>query len=127
MNIDRDTIKQFREDFEKAMIKLEKKYDVTIKLGSIRYDNESFKSKIEANVNKSDAEKAEDEKRMFESLCDKFGFLPSDYLNSFSHSGMNIELYGFDTRKKKYPCMLREIGGTKLMKANTSFVKNMIR
>lgn len=127
MEINRDTLKQFRSDFAKAVKKLEKEYDVTISLGNIKYTSDSFSSKIEVAINKSDAEKANDEKRMFESLCDRYGFLPSDYLNSFSHNGMNIELYGFDTRKKKYPCMLREIGGTKLMKASSSFVKTMFK
>ena len=41
-------VKQFRDDFQNAVLELEKKYGVTIKLGTLTYDATSVRGKMTA-------------------------------------------------------------------------------
>ena len=41
-------VKQFRDDFQNAVLELEKKYGVTIKLGTLTYDETSVRGKMTA-------------------------------------------------------------------------------
>jgi hypothetical protein len=47
-NINSNTLTQFRKDFTEAMLKLEEEYGVTIKLGTLTYDESSFRGKMSA-------------------------------------------------------------------------------
>ena len=47
--IDRQTLDNFRQDFEKAMEALEKQYGFIIDLGSITYSATSFYGKLEVH------------------------------------------------------------------------------
>lgn len=42
------TVKNFRNDFQNAVLELEKKYGVTIKLGTLTYDETSVRGKMTA-------------------------------------------------------------------------------
>ncbi len=43
-------VKQFRDDFQNAVLELEKKYEVTIKLGTLTYDSTSVRGKMTALI-----------------------------------------------------------------------------
>lgn len=60
MVINKTSLNNFRADFEEAMKGLEEKYGVDIDLGNIRYDDDSFRSKIEV-ANKGVTENREKE------------------------------------------------------------------
>ena len=46
MEINDNNLYAFRDDFEKAMLDLQEKYDVTISLGRITYGDERFSAKV---------------------------------------------------------------------------------
>jgi hypothetical protein len=50
MELDRKGLQQFREDFDKAVEKLEKKYGMSIELGNIRFNGTELRSKLTATV-----------------------------------------------------------------------------
>ena len=50
MAINKETVEQFRADFNKAMEELEEKYDLTINLGTISYWKDHFTAQLEANA-----------------------------------------------------------------------------
>ena len=50
MKLDKQGLQQFREDFDKAVEKLEKKYGMSIDLGNIRFDGTELRSKLTATV-----------------------------------------------------------------------------
>ena len=50
MELDRKGLQQFREDFDKAVEKMEKKYGMSIDLGNIRFNGTELRSKLTATV-----------------------------------------------------------------------------
>ena len=50
MELNKKVLQQFREDFDKAVEKLEKQYGMTIDLGNIRFDGKELRSKLTATV-----------------------------------------------------------------------------
>ena len=50
MKLDRKGLQQFREDFDSAVKKMEKKYGMSIDLGNIRFDGTELRSKLTATV-----------------------------------------------------------------------------
>ena len=50
MGLDKKGLQQFRNDFDKAVEKLEKQYGMTIDLGNIRFNGTELRSKLTATV-----------------------------------------------------------------------------
>ena len=50
MKLDRKGLQQFREDFDSAVKKMEKKYGMSIDLGNIRFNGTELRSKLTATV-----------------------------------------------------------------------------
>ncbi len=48
--LNKQKVKSFRGDFEKAVTQLEKQYGVTISLGTIRFDSQELRAKMTAKV-----------------------------------------------------------------------------
>ena len=48
--LNKQKVKGFRSDFEKAVTQLEKDYGVTISLGTIRFDSQELRAKMTAKV-----------------------------------------------------------------------------
>lgn len=100
-----EQFKQFRADLKAAVKELEKKYEVLIEPKKIKYDENSFDLNITVTKNEEgiDVEKLE-----FEKYCGLYGFEKQDYLKTFTISGREYELYGFNPRAKSQPCLIRD-------------------
>ena len=48
--MDKQTIREFRDDFDSAIAKLEKQYNMSIDLGNIRFNSEGLKAKLTATI-----------------------------------------------------------------------------
>lgn len=94
-------------DIKEALEAVEKKHNVSIKLGTLRYSSTSFNVKIEGLINTEDksGEKAE-----FDRLCRAFGLTSEDYKKTFSYKGKTFELIGFNIKARKYPYVAKEVG-----------------
>lgn len=98
----------FGADFQKAIEELEKKYELSIKLGNISYDNTGFNAKIA--VVKTDSK--EDYKKLdFEKYCGYFGFEPEHYRQTFVANGHTLALVGFNPKAPKNSCLIEDEGG----------------
>lgn len=105
MEINKQTLKNFREDFKEVVKALEEKHNCKVELGNISYGEDRFTSKVtvlDASVSKEDREKTE-----FEKYCGAFGFEKSDYLKEVTINGEVHELYGFKTKASKNTCKIR--------------------
>jgi hypothetical protein len=99
----------FRADFQKAIEELEKKYELSIKLGNISYDNTGFNAKIA--VVKTDSK--EDYKKLdFDKYCYAFGFSPEHYRQTFVASGRKFALVGFNPKAPKNGCLIEGEDGS---------------
>ena len=57
----RQNVKEFRGDFEKAVAQLEKDYGVTISLGTIRFDAQELRAKMTAKVGDAPVKASKDD------------------------------------------------------------------
>ena len=102
-----EIFKQFRTDFKLAIAELEKKYDISIKLGNISYKSAEFTSKITAV--KNDVYPFTDEAEHFKVVYAVYG-LELDMLDkTFVANGKTLKFVGVDGRKKKFPCICIDI------------------
>jgi len=109
-----------RDEMNLALAKIAQKYDVSMKVGNITYDELGFTAKVEAkhnSVNGMSIEEAE-----FRNYCYQFGFSPAEYKMCVCYDGVEYALVGFFPKGRKYTCKLRTLDG-KEMKATTDFVR----
>ena len=59
--LNKQKVKGFRSDFEKAVAQLEKDYGVTISLGTIRFDSQELRAKMTAKVGDAPVKASKDE------------------------------------------------------------------
>jgi hypothetical protein len=59
--LNKQKVKGFRSDFEKAVTQLEKDYGVTISLGTIRFDSQELRAKMTAKVGDAPVKVSKDE------------------------------------------------------------------
>ena len=127
MNINPNELDRFRKDFKETIAALQDKYDVTISLGGITYNENEFSAKMTVK-NGRDAE--EIERKDFDRDVWKFehiGFRPGMYRRVFI--GVNDRRYaiiGFNTRAKKYPLNIVDINSGELRRSGTGFVKEIV-
>lgn len=109
----------FRRDLEEATKELQRKYQVKIKAGSISYSDLSFDLKLKVT---KDEEGLDVEKINFEKYCELYGFTKNDYGRTFTISGNDYELYGFNPRAKSQPCLIRDCRTGKTYKCDTTYL-----
>ena len=59
--LNKQKVKGFRGDFEKAVAQLEKDYGVTISLGTIRFDSQELRAKMTAKVGDAPVKASKDD------------------------------------------------------------------
>ena len=97
--IDRQTLDNFRQDFEKAMEALEKQYGFIIDLGNITYSATSFYGKLEVHEGDSRDDLNEQE---FKTYCKMYGLDPEDYDRRFAYGGKDYIIIGIRPSKRLY-------------------------
>ena len=127
MNINPNELARFRADFKKAVEDLQEKYDVTISLGPISYNEDEFSAKMTVD-NGRDPEAIE--RKDFDKNVWKYehlGFTKGMYRRIFlAANGGKYAIVGFNTRAKKYPLVVADIHDGKLLRASAGFVKAVL-
>lgn len=127
MNINPNELTRFRADFKKMAEELQEKYDVTISLGSISYNEDEFSAKMTVN-NGRDPEAIE--RKDFDKNVWKYehlGFTKGMYRRIFlAANGARYAIVGFNTRAKKYPLIVADIHDGRLLRAGAGFVKEVL-
>ena len=117
MEINTQSLKIFREDFQKAVSDLEKKYGVIIKLGNITYSDIMFHARVD--VKNRDALDEIDEREFDRNVYryTHLGFQEGMYRRIFIGKGNEYyAILGFNPRSKKIPLkVVRVRDGVKLL------------
>lgn len=113
MEMNKENLGKFREDFAKLNQAIELKYGVAISLGNISFNSESFTTKITVINNENGIEDTDRVK--FNSECKYFGFQESDYKRKFTteNSSRVFTLIGFKRANRKYPIIGVSDNGTR--------------
>ena len=103
MEINNQTLTEFRHDFEQAMKSLEEKYNITVELKKITYAANSFKSTIEARkVGLNDAE--------WNWYCGEYGLKAEDLGKMFLYNHKWYKIVGIK-RGVKFPIQTQREDG----------------
>ena len=104
MAINKETVEQFRADFNKAMEELEEKYDLTIKLGTISYWKDHFTAQLEANAGRDPEQiaRAAFDRNVWKVA--EFGVKEGMYMRIFvGRDKRRYALTGINTKASRYP------------------------
>lgn len=110
MIINKDTLKQFRRDFNNVVQELENDYGIKIELNKISYSENSFTGNIEV-VNKIAGKSADQVK--FEECCYRYHLKPTDYGSKFTYNHKDFILVGINTKAREYPIIGMGENGTR--------------
>lgn len=109
--INKDTLKIIRADIDNALISVGEKHGLSLKIGSIKYSDESFDAKLVAQLAKIGD--VSTEKALFERFCESYGFAKDDYLRTFQHKGQPYVLIGFKPSSPKYSLICKNTANGK--------------
>lgn len=99
--MEKATLKLIREDINKALEEVAKKYDMTMKLGNISYDELGFTGKVLAQLNEIDGKQPSQVN--FEKYCELYGLQATDYNKEFNRNGKTFIVKDIKTTSRKYP------------------------
>ena len=126
MEINKNTLTEFRRDFKEAVAGLEEKYGVTISLGSISYSENDFTSKLTVN---NGHDKDDIAQREFDRDVWKYAHLglgKGMYKRIFiGLDGNRYAILGFNTKAPKYPLIIRNIRESTVVRAPEGFIKEL--
>ena len=111
MQMTKQNFKAFREDFKSAVADLEKKYGVTMKIGSISYSDNAFSTKLSVvnGTSATDAERNEFEQNVY--AVSIYGLTVKDYGREFASPRGTFTLVGVKPRAQKNPLIIRSKDG----------------
>jgi hypothetical protein len=101
--IDKPMLKNFRIDFDIAMKELQKKYGVSVSLGSIKYSPDMFTGKITGAVVNKGSTGLSVEAITFQKHAKAYGLDPSDLNRKFYSGGKEFTIIGLKPSAHKYP------------------------
>lgn len=121
--MDKQTIKSIRKDIDKELETVAEKYGIHLELGNIRYDDNSFKAKLNGvEVNGDPTDKDAKFKAEFAKHAQRFGFAPSDFNKEFKRGDKVFQIKSFKPRAHKYPVLAEEKNTGKMYKFATQMV-----
>ena len=127
MEITINNLKAFREDYKKAVSVLEEKYDVTINIGNITYEEERFSAKMTVkNGRDPDTIKRAD----FDAdvwRYEHLGLRPGMYNRIFiGNDGEKYAIQGFNTRAHKHPIKMLRLSDEAPRVAGEKFIREFL-
>ena len=111
MEFNKETLNQFRGDFNSAIKSLQEKYGITIQMNSIRYDDNGFQSKLTVvNSDSVDENSKVNPKWKTDFLRNTYslGFKPEDFGKVVKYQGKTGKIAGAQPRK---PNLIVELQG----------------
>lgn len=100
MEINKNTLHDFRQDFKTVISSLEEQYGVNINIGNITYNEHKFTTKVEV-VNSGCEEQML--KEDFEINAKFYGLKPSDFGKTFTSNGKVFTITQIKTKNRTYP------------------------
>jgi len=127
MDINKQTLKQFRVSFAKAVMSLEEEYEVKVNMRNISFGDVSFTAKVEVTNGANPEEVA---RNSFEQDLKNYGtcfpeITIKHFENGLLYRGNQIKIVGFKPRSPKYPIIYKQNG--KQFKASYESIKMFLR
>lgn len=121
MKINKETLKEFRSEFQSLALALDEKYGVKITIGNIRFSETDFKTTMTVK-NTEHLDGVSPEKYEFEKDAEMYGFEKSDYKREIEYLGSMFTFIGFYPNARTKVCKMTDLEG-KFYNAPVTFVK----
>lgn len=129
--VNRDSLGQFRKEFNADLKTLGEKYGIIFSMGNIRFTDREFHGKLSAvlptelngqgQVNLQDIEKAN-----WTLNCRLIGLTPEDFGKIFMLNGVEYKIIGLKTNNRRFPIIASRIPDGKCFKFGDDTVKLVI-
>lgn len=105
-------LKQLRVDIQSKFDEIEKEFGVSLSIGNISFDQNSFKTSLEATLTTgfasvAEANKAKDEET-FRMYSVSYGLAPSDFGKLIRFQGEDFKICGIKPNHNKYPILCEQ-------------------
>ncbi len=105
-NFDKQTLDNFRADFESSMIALQEKFGVRIKLGVMNWQSTNFHAKLNVDLIPDDGRSID--QANFEKYCTLFGLKKEHYGHPILlQDNTSAVVVGISITKRKYPVIVK--------------------
>lgn len=113
---DPSNLNEIRAEMEKAMAAIEAKFGVTIGIGKMTYDANSFTTKLTTTVKSENCSERADPKWIADFMrnCTYFGLSKDDLGKTIKYNGKTLALVGSRCRAAK-PLVVEEVGTGKFL------------
>lgn len=120
----KEMLQKIRLEVAQALKPIAEKYDGIFTVGSIKYDDTKADINLTLLLNGENGESAEQVE--FNKYARAYGFNPIDYGKTLFIDGVPYQFVGFLPKARKYPCLLRNVGTDKEIKATLESVKTKL-
>lgn len=118
-------VKSFRKDFDQAMKQLQETYGVDIQLGTIRFTDMKFSSKLTVTKTGTNRSGKTADQISFERNAFFVGLENEDFNREFTDRGITYKIVGINPRARKNPILLETTDGKKYS-ANSTMIKRLL-
>jgi hypothetical protein len=131
--INRDSLRQFRQEFDKDMKALGEKYGIAFSIGTIRFTDTEFHGKISAVLTNAVQGEGQTltpeppEQEIWNSVCRCYGLQPEDYGKTFVSNGHTFKLCKIKPGHSKYPIIATRVPDGKSFKFDVNMVRLLIQ
>jgi len=127
MNINKQSLQQFRADFAATVKELEAKHNVKIELGSFSFNDDLFSGKMKVTNTVTAGGEKIDEKMLWVKECKQIGLSEDDYGATVSVNGMSGKIVGIKLRSFKYPVIVEATNGKRYKMNVNQVVTSLIK
>jgi len=100
---------ELRNDIEAALLTVATKHGISLDIGNIRFDSNSFRTKLEAFINSNNEGNVD--KIIWDKHCSRFNLKPEDFGKNFFYNGTDYTICGIALKSRKYPINAKRPNG----------------
>lgn len=101
-----EQVKEVTNAIKELLSQLETKFECVMEIGKPRHEGNELKVTLTCKMPGRNGETPE--QLEFERNCENYGLTKYDYLRKIKFAGQIFQLFGFNTRAKKYCCLARD-------------------
>ena len=112
--IDRDLLKNLRNEINAALVDVATKHGITVNCGNATYNTNQATFKLDIRAVAEDGKVYDPKASAFIKFATAYGMEPEDLNTTFTTNGDTFEVVGLDTKRSKYPIIVKNVKTNKM-------------
>ena len=126
-SFDKSNLANVRQDIDNALKVVGEKYGMSVRLGNIRFTQNSFGAKLEANLHNAQTGEVETaEQKELRNLGKMYFGQEFDMDKTYVYMGKPIKFWGIAQRRSKYPVIYTDVNSGKRYKTSLDVTHQII-